>query len=140
MYPLIYQKEKSNPELQAKRNAQRKAWKRESRKDPKHWARIIYTDTRKSDAKHQRENNLTYEFIKDTINCSCPDCGRAGIRMTLDRIDNAKGHTMDNVRACCVRCNYARNDMPYEAWLLFVHAMKQATELGLLDDWKNTLH
>lgn len=140
MYPLIYQKEKSNPETQTKRNLQRKTWKKESRKDPKHWARTIYQDTRTSDKKHQRDNDLSYEFIQNIINCSCPDCGRDGERMSLDRIDNSKGHTKDNVRACCARCNYARGDMPYEAWLLFTDAMKKATQTGLLDNWKVKLY
>ena len=138
MYPLIYQKEKSNPEMQSKRKEQRRTWKKESRKDPKHWARNIYHDTRKSDRKHNRDNDLSYDFIRAMINCPCPDCGRSNIRMTLDRIDNTKGHTQDNVRACCIRCNYTRGDMPYEAWKLFAEVMKKATKLGLLDNWKSS--
>jgi hypothetical protein len=35
----------------------------------------------------------------------------------LDRIDNSKGHTPDNVRPCCVRCNRARNDMTVKEFL-----------------------
>lgn len=31
-------------------------------------------------------------------------------RLGCDRIDNTKGHTMDNVVPCCIECNQARNN------------------------------
>jgi hypothetical protein len=35
----------------------------------------------------------------------------------LDRKDNAKGYTIDNLVTCCTRCNYAKGDrFTYEEW------------------------
>ena len=45
------------------------------------------------------------------------------------------GHLQSNVHSACIRCNLARGDMPYAAWLLLVPAMKQAKELGLFKEW-----
>lgn len=32
----------------------------------------------------------------------------------VDRIDSNKGYTLDNVVACCSKCNYAKRDLPVE--------------------------
>jgi hypothetical protein len=33
---------------------------------------------------------------------------------SIDRIDNSKGHTMDNCVLCCFAENYGRNDIEYD--------------------------
>jgi hypothetical protein len=55
--------------------------------------------------------------------------------MTVDRIDNNKGHLLTNVVPACLRCNLARGDMPYEAWLCLVPGLKEAREKGLFGAW-----
>src|SRR5262249_8563574 len=60
-------------------------------------ASFIWRDSRKSDKKNGYENDLTKEFIEAAIADGCAYCGESGLRMTLDRIDNAKGHTRENV-------------------------------------------
>lgn len=55
--------------------------------------------------------------------------------MTLDRIDNDKGHTQDNVVPACIRCNYVRKNMPYEAWIVVAEGMRKAREAGLFEGW-----
>lgn len=35
----------------------------------------------------------------------------------IDRIDNTKGYSIDNIRACCARCNYMKSSLPEEAFL-----------------------
>lgn len=97
----------------------------------------IYVDSRKSDKKHGRENDLTKEFIAVEIAKGCSYCGETKLRMTLDRIDNGRGHLMDNVVPACVRCNYTRKDMPYEAWIVVAPGMREAREQGLFGDWNN---
>jgi hypothetical protein len=55
--------------------------------------------------------------------------------MTLDRIDNFIGHVKTNVQPACIRCNYLRRDMPYEAWLIVAEGVRQARKAGAFADW-----
>lgn len=56
--------------------------------------------------------------------------------MTLDRIDNDKAHTKENVVPACIRCNMIRGSMPYEAWINIAPSIKNTYELGLFGNWK----
>jgi hypothetical protein len=42
----------------------------------------------------------------------------------LDRIDSAKGYTLDNVRPCCTRCNAMKNNMTDEEFYEHLHSIK----------------
>jgi hypothetical protein len=95
----------------------------------------IKVDARSSDRKSGLENDLTKEFIAAEIAKGCAYCGESTVRMTLDRIDNTKGHTQDNVVPACIRCNYTRKDMPYEAWLIVAKGMQEARERNLFGGW-----
>jgi len=97
--------------------------------------KFIYVDSRQADRKASRENDLTKEFILAEIIKGCAYCGEMTIRMTLDRKDNDKGHTQDNVVPACIRCNFTRKNMPYEAWLVIAKGMRQAREAGLFQGW-----
>lgn len=108
---------------------------RKKRLNPDKLAQIIMVDSKGSDKKHGRENDLTRDFVQRTIQCGCSYCGETELRITLDRIDNNKGHLQNNVVAACIRCNYARGSMPYEAWLCCVPGMKEAREKSLFGDW-----
>lgn len=118
---------------QLKHRREMNAKHRESRKDP---ARYIYEDSRKSDRKRSLENNLTRHFIATLIANPCAYCDDTDTWMTLDRINNDIGHTMSNVVPACLRCNYTRGTMPYEAWLIIAPAMKAARLAGLFGDWR----
>lgn len=98
-------------------------------------ARFILREARRSDRLRGRTCDLTKEQIESLIAGGCSYCGETGLRMTLDRIDNAEGHTRENVVPACIRCNYARRDMPYEAWLCLVDGMRRARRLGLFGRW-----
>lgn len=105
------------------------------RKSKQHVERWILQDARKWDAKHGMKFDLTKEFIQKMIKNGCEYCGENNLRMTLDRIDNTKGHTKDNVRPACIRCNYLRRDMPYQAWLRLFPVVREIRELGLFGEW-----
>jgi hypothetical protein len=98
-------------------------------------ARFILADSRKSDRIKNRNNDLDIPFIDSLICSPCTYCLGNEIRMTLDRVDNEKGHTRDNVQTACIRCNYLRRDMPYEAWLHLVPSIREAFSLGLFGTW-----
>lgn len=108
-----------------------KSWRRNNQKT----AMFILQDSRHNDKRRSHENNLDRGFIETEIKGGCKYCGENGIRITLDRIDNSKGHTKDNVIAACIRCNLVRGSMPYAAWLIIVPAMKSAREQGLFEGW-----
>ena len=53
--------------------------------------------------------DITVEQMLNIMNQPCIYCGDTN-KIGCDRIDNNKGHTIDNVVPCCVECNKARND------------------------------
>lgn len=95
----------------------------------------IYQESRKSDKKRGMENNLTKEYILSSIAEGCCYCGETELRMTMDRIDNTIGHLMANCVPACIRCNYARGNMPYKAWLILCPGIRQARECGAFGSW-----
>jgi 5-methylcytosine-specific restriction endonuclease McrA len=107
----------------------------ESRQDPKRRSLFILKDSRSSDRKAGRSNDLTRAFVESCLVLGCAYCGATDLKMTLDRKDNTLGHLQSNVIPCCIRCNYIRRDMPYEAWLLLVPGLKQAQDTGLFGSW-----
>ena len=87
-------------------------------------SQFIVEDCLKSDRKRKMGNDLTVEFVEGILS-SCSYCGETEkIQLSIDRIDNKRGHLQDNVVPACVRCNIVRRDMPYEAWLMLAPAMK----------------
>lgn len=98
-------------------------------------AKIILIDSRGSDRKSKRVNDLDRNFIHETIKSGCAYCGETGLRMTLDRIDNNVGHIKTNVVPACIRCNYVRRDMPYAAWIAIAPSMEAARSQGLFGEW-----
>lgn len=121
--------------LKARGNEVRSETRKMHRTDKANRAYHILTDSKLSDRKRCMENDLDEEYIKTAISFDCSYCGQAEEMMTLDRIDNSIGHLKANVVPCCMQCNYFRRNMPFEAWLLLVPAMKEARRRGLLDGW-----
>lgn len=77
--------------------------------------------------------SLSKERFKELINISCFYCKTAPknslilrnktegnknfIYNGLDRMDNSKGYTDENVVPCCKKCNLMKKDMSIEEWL-----------------------
>lgn len=110
-------------------------YERRRRRNPSLRSSYILKDSRKSDRRLGRENDLTKEFIEALIQLPCSYCHRSHAKMTLDRKDNARGHLQDNVVPACVDCNYFRRDMPYEHWQAFLSILRRQVGQGLYDDW-----
>jgi hypothetical protein len=96
---------------------------------------FVLKDSRQSDKVHNRLNDLTREFVEQQIAKPCTYCELTGLRMTLDRIDNLKGHLQSNVQPSCMRCNYIRRNIPYEAWILMIPGVKAAAQCGAFGSW-----
>jgi hypothetical protein len=94
-----------------------------------------YKDLEKKRAWQKRRNLMFSQMRAAGVDVARFILREARRSDTLDRIDNSKGHTRDNVVPACIRCNYARRNMPYEAWLCLTDGMKRARELGLFKEW-----
>jgi hypothetical protein len=123
----------STPEKRAKNIKYRHDKEARMRSERPHMA--IVHDSKRRDKENQLENDLTHEFVLSAIKDGCRYCGENSIRMTLDRIDNSRGHLQSNVVPACIRCNLIRKHMPYEAWLVVAKGVREAKELGLFQTW-----
>lgn len=105
------------------------------RKDPNFRAKYILKDAVSTDRNMNRKTDLDLAWIQSQISLGCSYCGCKSIKMSLDRIDNSLGHLKTNVVPACMRCNFIRKTMPYDAWLCVVPGIKAAYEQGLFGDW-----
>lgn len=64
---------------------------------------------RLKDKNKNRGNDVTVDFLRSEIQKGCVYCGDME-KVGLDRLDNSKGHTRDNVVPCCSSCNSVRMD------------------------------
>lgn len=79
-------------------------------------ANTIAAGYKQADTEHGRENNINGQWIVNNIFTSkCIYCGKTDWKkLGCDRIDNTKGHTIDNVVCCCGKCNIERGTKPFE--------------------------
>ena len=74
---------------------------------------------RKYDAGRKgREFSITQEqFEALTTNpVGCYLCGTTASQLSLDRVNNLRGYTIDNVAACCWPCNASKGASTLEEW------------------------
>lgn len=103
-------------------------------------SKCVYKDSKNRDRKRGLDNDLTLEFVQQELTKGCHYCGGRDGRMTLDRMDSTIGHLQSNVVPSCERCNILKKDMPFEAWLMIVPAIKEAFERGLFGSWVGGPH
>lgn len=71
-----------------------------------------FSHSQKQAIARNKEWNITEEQYNDIISKSCFYCGAENkSHVGLDRIDNTKGYTIDNVLSCCGRCNIIRGNI-----------------------------
>lgn len=74
-------------------------------------ANSLLSAYRKYDKKHNVLFSLNKEELMNVLSMSCVYCGESSLhKLGADRIDNKKGHTLDNIVTCCDECNTARSD------------------------------
>lgn len=70
-------------------------------------------------------------WLKNFIASGCYYCGD-NFRVGIDRIDNGKGHTKDNVVPCCYDCNVARaNNFSLEEMIVIGKAIQEVKKCRL---------
>lgn len=75
--------------------------------------RVGYQEGQYAAKDSKRVWSLTYEEYLQIIHEPCHYCGKNLLEESgyhLDRIDNAKGYTLDNVLPCCWECNRLRGN------------------------------
>ena len=84
-------------------------------------------------AKRDTKNNVKdsdYEYFRDLfLTNKCYLCGETFKRdnvPTLDRVDNNKGHSKDNVMPCCEYCNKCKSNNEKETMQLLINLRKFA--------------
>lgn len=125
------QKKWLNPAAKERAAAKARRLRRDASKVPQH----VLKDSRATDRKRGIPNDLTLEFVRETLNNPCCYCGETKLRMSLDRVDNSIGHTQANVVPSCIRCNFIRGSMPYAAWLQLCPSVVVVRQMGLFGTW-----
>lgn len=109
--------------------------RKRNRRDPERRASFALMDSRWTDKKAGRKNDLDYEFVAALFSSGCSYCGAMKLKLSLDRKNNSIGHLKSNVVAACLRCNLLRREMPYRAWLALVPAIRSVERRGLFASW-----
>ena len=91
-----------------------------------------------------REFTLTEEEFISVASSPCAYCGTPPRDTTygvicngIDRIDNSRGYTPDNVAACCTRCNIIKGNMSVEEMMEHVRKIVSHME-GRFNDHPET--
>lgn len=98
----------------------------------------VYHQYKRSAKRRDKTWELTQEFVIDLIDQPCRYCGTVGsMKMKIrtghcfhngiDRLDNGKGYTVDNVVSCCKHCNIAKNTYSEKEFIEWI--MKAANHL-----------
>ena len=81
------------------------------------------------------EKPISIEQGLDLLSRACVYCGDTK-RVGLDRIDNSKGHSIDNVVPCCYDCNIARsNNFTHDEMFVLGRTIK-----AIKDERRNNNH
>ena len=93
--------------------AQKHAEYCDPQKNPMGWARIKVGVYRQMDRERgfDDSNTITAEwFVQNIMYKPCAHCGLRQVgAIGVNRLDNTKGHTIDNVEPCCLKCNAREN-------------------------------
>lgn len=80
------------------------------------------------------ENSVDSKTACEMMSQPCYYCGLEPSG-GLDRIDNSKGHEINNVRPCCEKCNFLLGDIPDAAKVIMIPSLTTIRERGLLTQW-----
>lgn len=72
-------------------------------------------------------NHYTKEATRKIVKQARIDSGWI-VKNGVDRVDNSKGYTVDNCKAACVQCNYAKQDYSLEEYVNHCHKVIKFNE------------
>lgn len=100
-----------------KKNETQKRYYAKQIKSNPHFKWKVFVDVNKK-RKNKREITITEEQHNEIILQKCWYCNKPATPFHgLDRQDNNKGYTQDNVVSCCPRCNYAKGEMTVQEFV-----------------------
>jgi len=158
------EKRKSDPEIKEKYDKKQKEWYDRQTDEKKEWLAALAIEGRKrrhkldprasmvNDArKRSKQKNIEFDLIKDDLIVPeiCPVLGielfvagekRGPNSPSLDRVDNNKGYTKDNVRVISNRANCLKNDATIKELKAIVEYMERenAVVRNLKDFWEES--
>jgi hypothetical protein len=97
--------------------------------------RYMLNNCRRGDRENGLATVITREDLRHLMVQACHYCGQNDGKVGVDRVDNSRGHSLENCVPCCIRCNCLKRDMPTVAWQFLVPYVKQAHDLGLFGEW-----
>ena len=90
-----------------------------------------YKNYRHKDIKNNYPNTISKDKAIQLMQTECYWC-KSVVQLGLDRIDNNKGHSEDNIVVCC---NQIRNNIPFEAMECLKPGLIEIEIQGLLKKW-----
>ena len=80
---------------------------------PMNWAKNMVNKYRSTDRDRGFDDSKTITaewFVQNIMYKPCAHCGLRQVgAIGVNRLDNTKGHTIDNVEPCCLKCNAREN-------------------------------
>ena len=61
--------------------------------------------------------NMKKRHYQTLIMQPCVYCGRKGVRVGVDRVDNHQHYTTENTLPCCAVCNFMKRDLGLRAFV-----------------------
>lgn len=105
--------------------------------------------------RHAKRRNLNWELtLQEVTNIICQPCHYCGAEKSnkkytknckegfeyngIDRVDNTKGYTFDNVVPCCKICNSAKSNMSQIDFVLWAQKVAEHTK-AMAEQWGSYL-
>lgn len=94
-----------------------------------------YCEYRNNAKRRGIDFNLTPDEFKFLVSQPCHYCGgNSKDRFAksrgngIDRKDSSKGYTIDNCVPCCATCNFVKNKMSYNDFILYIRQLYERTK------------
>lgn len=68
-------------------------------------------------------SKCTYCGVKPYLKATASNCKFWPLHNTIDRLDPKKGYILGNVVPCCKQCNFAKNDLTHEEFMIYVNRL-----------------